>query len=776
MPTRGDAAPTADDAKAGQGLGTFAGVFTPSVLTILGIVLFLRLGYVIGGSGLERALFIIAIANVISILTSFSVAAISTNLRVKAGGDYYLISRTLGLGFGGAIGVVLFLAQAISVGFYCMGFAEVTASLLPHSEPLMVRLLAGGAMLGLGVLAWLGADWATRFQYVVMVTIVLALGLFATGALSAWSPAQMNANWYQSGDGLAFGVAFAIFFPAVTGFTQGVSMSGDLADPSRSIPTGVFAAVGVSIVVYFACAILLAGVLPATVLQTDYLAMKRVAVFGPIIDAGVIAATLSSALASFMGAPRILQSLAKDDILPVVKPFALGSGSSDNPRRAVLLTGLIAGAVIALGDLNLIASVVSMFFLISYGLLNYATYYEAHSGSPSFRPTFRMYHPFVGLAGAAACFGAILLIDIAAGAVAVAILFGLYRYLESRAVPARWADSRRSHHLQEARKHLLAAAAEEAHPRDWRPQLLVFSDSSKRRYRLLQFSGWIEGGSGLTTVVRVVEGQGAAARKHRERALEDLSADIKQGPFNAFPLVVAGEDVDQTISAVVQSVGIGPVRANTVIVNWSTGSESLMVPLGTQRFSRNLRTAFGVGCNLLILDADASEWQTLDAVGGKDRVIDVWWRPNKTGELMLLLAHLVTRSEGWHSARIRVLAEPKNGESAGDLTERLTATLADYRIDAEVLASDVTSEEIARHSGGSSLVFLPFAIRADRFYGPTGDEVTSLLGHLPIVVLALAAQDVDLGADPDHEDDDAEAADPDAVDATAGETGDRSSP
>jgi|OM-RGC.v1.000361946 amino acid transporter len=756
MSTNGDADATADDPKSGQGLGTFAGVFTPSILTILGIVLFLRLGYVIGGSGLERALIIIAIANAISILTSFSVAAISTNLRVKAGGDYYLISRTLGLGFGGAIGLVLFLAQAISVGFYCIGFAEVTAALFPPSNPMLVRAMAGSAVLGLGILAWLGSDWATRFQYVVMATMISALVLFTAGGLGAWNTNVLVSNWSYPTNGLSFGVAFAIFFPAVTGFTQGVSMSGDLANPSRSIPTGVFAAVALSIAVYFGCAFLLAGTVPGPILQADYLAMKRVALFGPMIDAGVIAATLSSALASFMGAPRILQSLARDDILPIVKPFAQGAGPSENPQRAVLLTAAIAAGVVVLGDLNLIASVVSMFFLISYGLLNYATYYEARAQSPSFRPTFRLYHPYVGLAGAVVCLGAMLAIDIAAGVAAAAILFGIYQYLELRAAPARWADSRRSHHLQEARRHLLAAAAGEEHPRDWRPQLLVFSDSSQRRHRLLQFAGWIEGRSGLTTVVRVLEGEGIEASRHRATALEELTADIKEGAFTAFPLVVAGEDVDQTISAVVQSAGIGPVRANTVIVNWSAGSSSLMAPLGAQRFSRNLRTAFGIGCNLIILDADAGEWQTLDTAEAKDRVIDVWWRPSKTGELMLLLAHLVTRSEGWQNARIRVLARPKNDENDEDLTERLTATLEEYRVDAEVIVSDVTADDIAQHSGESSLVFLPFAIRGPRFYGPTGEEVTGLLPSLPIVALVMAAQDVDLGADPDKEEDEEE--------------------
>lgn len=731
------------------GLGTFAGVFTPSILTILGIVLFLRLGYIVGGSGLQQALVIIAIANAISILTSFSIAAISTNLTVKAGGDYYLISRTLGLGFGGAIGLVLFFAQAVSIGFYCIGFAEAVRALLGQTDALTLHLLAVAAIGALAVLAWLGADWATRFQYVVMAAIFLALGVFFFGGFAQWDRGMMMENWQRPEDGLPFWVAFAIFFPAVTGFTQGVSMSGELANPSRSIPLGVFCAVFLSVIVYFSCAVLLSGTLSQAELRTDYMAMKQVAILPFLIDAGLIAATLSSALASFLGAPRILQSLAKDEILPAVQPFARGVGPSENPRRAVVLTTAIALVVVLIGNLNVIASVVSMFFLISYGLLNYATYYESRTESPSFRPTFRLYHPMVGLVGALACLSTMLAIDFAAGVVAVAVVLAVYQYLESRAPPARWADSRRSHHLHEVRQHLLAAAAEEEHPRNWRPQLLVFSDSSERRQRLLRFASWIEAGSGLTTVVQVVTGYGETAIKQRETALSNLANEIKDGSFTAFPLVVAGKDVDQTISAVVQSSGIGPVRANTIIANWAKDSPSFTTPLGVQRLSDNLRTAFAVGCNLLILDADTAEWTTLENTEPDERVIDVWWRPNKTGELMLLLAHLVTRDRDWSNARIRILAEPNEGETGDETVARLRSALESYRIDAELVVADHGTEAYIDNSRNSSLVFLPFSIHASRFYGPAGGELSEYIKELPVVVLAMAAQDVDLAADPD---------------------------
>jgi amino acid transporter len=741
------------------GLGTFSGVFTPSILTILGIILFLRLGYVIGGSGLGQALVIIGIANVISLLTSLSVAAISTNFIVKGGGDYYLISRTLGIGFGGAIGLVLFLAQSISVGFYCMGFAEAGAAIIGQHDGVTIRLFGGGAVLALAVLAWLGADWATKFQFVVMAALGAGLVSFAAGAFETWSGEQVVRNWAEPPDGIPLWVAFAIFFPAVTGFTQGVSMSGDLARPARSIPTGVISAVLLSLVVYLACAIGLAGTLPGEVLRANNLAMKNVSVFPALIDAGLVAAALSSALASFLGGPRILQSLAKDEVFPRLEKFAAGSGPGGNPRRAVVFTGIIGMGVVALGDLNLIASVVSMFFLISYGLLNYATYFEARSSSPSFRPTFRFYHPYVGLAGALACLGAMIAIDVGAGIAASAIVFGIYQYIQLREIPARWADSRRSHHLKETRVHLLAAAASEAHPRDWRPQLLVFSDSPERRSRLLKFSSWLEGGGGLTTVVRVLEGHGADVLEKREKALKDLQGEIKKGEFTAFPLVVAGEQLDQTIATVIQSSGIGPLRANTVVANWIEGRPWIMSEEGERQFSRNLRSAFRLGCNLLVLDSDAQEWEALKKAPAKDRVVDVMWRANKTGELMLLLAYIVTRAAEWRGAKLRVLVEPESGEGEEQTIERLKTLLDEFRIEAEVVVFEGKGEgegvELMARSRESSLVFLPFSTHSGRFYGPFGGELAELLRPLPVVALTLAAQDVDLAADPDIEEGDA---------------------
>jgi amino acid transporter len=732
-------------------LGTFAGVFTPSILTILGIILFLRLGYVVGEAGLGRALLILALANGISVMTSLSLSAVATNLRVKRGGDYYLISRTLGHEFGGAIGLVLFLAQAVSIGFYCIGFAEVMAGLLPAPYSAHPHLIAAAAAGLLFVFAWLGADWATRFQYVVMAILVVALASFFAGGLGRWDGALLVQNWSAPTPVTGFWVLFALFFPAVTGFTQGVSMSGDLKDPGRSLPLGTLLAVGLSILVYLLAAVVFAGALPREELVRDYDAMGRVALIYPLIVAGVFAATLSSAMASFMGAPRILQSLAEDRLFKVLLPFARGAGPQNNPRRGIVLSGILALATISLGQLDLIAPVVSMFFLLSYGLINYATWFEASAASPSFRPRFRFYHRHSSLLGALACLGAMLAIDLEAGLIAVTLLFAIYQYLRRTAPQARWADGRRSYHIRQVRTHLLAAAREAGHPRDWRPNMLLFSNESHRRIQLLQFSSWLEGDSGFATVVKILEGDGVALLKRKRAVEEELEEDIRQTGVQVFPLVMVAPDLNVGIHTLLQGFGIGQLRANIILLNWlerapqTAGDDHRELIYG-----RNLRTAFRLGCNLVVLDAEDAEWALLREALPDARRIDVWWRGDGSSRLMLLLAYLMTRTGDWEGARIRLLGICCAADSS-ETAEALQRTLDEARIEAEaVLVEDAGPAEVAARSADASLVFLPFRLRGSQPLGPFDGALEDLLAPLPVTALVLAAEDIDLDAEPEE--------------------------
>jgi amino acid transporter len=730
-------------------LGTFGGVFTPSVLTILGIILFLRLGFVTGEAGLTRALVIIGLANAISILTSFSLAAIATNFEVKGGGDYYLISRTLGPQFGGAIGIVLFLAQSVSIAFYAIGFGEAVAAVI-GVDWISARVLAGSAVALLFVLAWIGADWATRLQYVIMAFLFGGITVFVVGAVRAWDPGTLAVNWSPGGE-LPFWALFALFFPAVTGFTQGVSMSGELRNPARSLPLGTFLAVAVSLVVYVGVAVLFAGALPSDELTRDYGAMRRIAWLPWLIDAGVIAATLSSALASFLGAPRILQSLASDRLLPLLSFFAKGSGAGANPRRGVVLAALIAAATIAAGDLNVVAPVVAMFFLISYGLLNYATYFEARGRSPSFRPSFGLYHERLSLLGCIACVGAIVAIHPTAGAISFALLMAIHQFLGRTAGRTRWADSNRSSSFQRIRKHLVAMSDLEEHARDWRPVILAFSEDPVRRERMMRFASWIEGGSGLTVVTRILEGEGILLRQEREKVQAELAREIREHDLEAFPRVVVAPDTASGFTVLLQAVGIGPIRANTVLLSWFDQERFAQDAPAMSSFGSYMRRALRQGCNVVLLEATIAEQKAIESTKAKKRRIDVWWRGDASSRLALMLAYLMTRTDMWLSASIRVIVPVAPDADAEAEHAELERMLAEVRIDATpVVLPGADSAVMIAQSAGASLVQMPFRLQGDEALDFFGEPLAGKIEELPVVALVLAAKDIDLDVQPDE--------------------------
>ncbi len=732
-------------------LGTFSGVFTPSILTILGIILFLRLGHVLGNAGLRKAFIIIGIANLISILTTFSLAAIATNMKVKRGGDYYLISRTLGVEFGGAIGIVLFIAQSVSIAFYCIGFGEVVSGLSPlYGMVFEPQIIASAALLFLFILAWLGADWAIKFQYLVMAILVVSLISFYAGGIELWDTGLLKKNWHSEPGRVDFWILFAIFFPAVTGFTQGVSMSGDLKDAGKSLPTGTFLAVGLSIGVYLTVLVIFAATTPLETLATDYGVMKKTARFGVFIDAGVIAATLSSAMASFLGAPRILQSLAADKIIPPLNRFAKGVGPSGNPRKGVLFSLVIAGATIALGQLDLIARIVSMFFLISYGLLNYATYFEAATLSPSFRPRFKFYDRRLSLAGFIACLGVILAIDFKTGVAAAAILFAVYQYVKRTSGPNRWADSKRSYHLQRVRANLIAANEDLEHPREWRPCILALSDTSNHRAPLMEFAALIEGGSGITAAVSLIRGHGLMTKKLKETAQKKLELELAENSNPAFALVVSALDTEAGLSTLFQSFGIGPVRANTILLNWM---ETVKDTAGKQKspdMNNYMEIALESDCNLILLNLQDRNkpGKTQDHKASKR--IDVWWKNDDTSRFMLLLSYLITRNKAWDSAEIRLLAVNYHEDSQHN-RDRISTILADIRIDATALIMiNADNQTVIKESKDADLVFLPMDIKNNVPLLFSGDSVEPVLNEIKMCALAVAAEKIDLDAEPEE--------------------------
>ena len=650
--------------------GTFAGVFTPNVLTILGIILFLRTGWVVGQAGLAGALVIILLANAISLLTGLSLSSIATSMDVRAGGNYYLISRSLGLEIGGAVGIPLYLSQAISVAFYVIGFVEAMET-VPMLAAFDAQVFATVVALAFVVIAYVGADFALKIQFGILGILIAALVSFFAGGWGDVSAPSMEGA-YQ--DGISFWAVFAVFFPAVTGIEVGISLSGDLKDPSKSIPRGTIASILVTAVVYVAAAIWFATHFTAEELISNTAAMSEISAVPILILAGVAASTLSSALGSVLAAPRTLQAVSMDRVVP--RWMAGQMGSPTEPRAAVLLTGAIAVAVIWAGDIDAVAPVITMFFLNTYGMVNLVAAIEKLVGNPNFRPRFAV-PPFVPALGALGCYAAMFLINAPATVAAILVTYGIYFGLRRRTLEGTWGDVRSGVWTSLARFALLRLERRggEGDARNWRPNLMVFTGQPHNRERLVALADWLSLGRGVVTFSQLITGAVDDPNKPRlrEQARERIRTYIQDHRMNAFAEAQIVNDFARGAVAVAQSHGIGRLEANTVLMGWS-GTAS-----GRALLLRVLRDLADLRKSVVFLRVD-------DAVGfGEHKTIDVWWGGRGgNGDLMLLLAHLVRRHRDWDGARLRVLRMVGRPEAVEGVRAETVRLLDAVRVEAEV--------------------------------------------------------------------------------------------
>ncbi len=734
-------------------LGTFGGVFTPSILTILGLVLFLLVPQVIGAVGLTKALLILALSTLVSVLTSISLAIVATNMRVGGGGEYYIISRTLGIEFGGAVGVVLYLALSVSIAFYSIGFAEAVITALGRDSTVLVQLAAAGLIVLIALIGFIGADLATRLQFLVMALLVIALLSFFFGAIGDFDLTQFRDNLGSpepsaDTEPMGFWQAFAIFFPAVTGFSQGVAMSGDLRTPSESITRGTFAAVGLSTTVYLVVMVLLAGAVPASILVED-----TNTIIGDLswqtwtMLVGVLAATISSALASTLGSPRVLQRLGEDKVLPGLDRFAEGAGPANNPRKALGISFIIALATVAVGDLNAIAPIISMFFLATYGIINYATYYEFRAGSTAFRPTFKYGGHRTSLAGTIACVGVIIAINPIAGALSAMIFVGLYGYLRRRDVPDRWIDSAGSYHYTKARTHLQAHAAEPNQARDWRPCSLAFvpRDPHTRR-RMLTMASWLEGRSGFLTAVRLLEGSGPVRRREAAAVERDLEKEVEELAPGAFARTLLVGDAEVGVQTLIQAHGIGRIKTNLTLfgVRDLRGSDEDRV-----RYGQMLQNCVRFGTNVAVLNVRQDSWREFEDTPRDERSIALWWSDDRVGQLITLMAWLCERDHEWSQATIT--AYVPSGEGEIDI-EHVETLLKKARIKAEVVEVDATPAALSTALGSATMALAPLRVRRGSAIGPFETPLGMLVESLPLAIMVLATDEVSLDAEPDESD------------------------
>ncbi|MGK2906803.1 MAG: Na-K-Cl cotransporter [Desulfuromonadales bacterium] len=679
-------------------LGTFLGVFTPTILTILGVIMYLRFGWVLGQVGLFRTLLIVLLANLITLLTSLSLSAIATNSHVGVGGAYYMISRSLGLEIGGAIGFPLFFSQALSVTLYAFGLAESLKFVWPEIPVSAATFLI---IIMVALLASRGASFALRSQIPVMVLIGLSLLALASGTI--WGTAiRSSAATISTVEQAGFWLVFAVFFPAVTGIMAGLSMSGDLADPRRSIPRGSVAATFVGLLVYLIVPVLLYYSADASSLTEDPLIWNRIALLGPwLVLPGLWGAIFSSAVGSMLGAPRTLQALARDGLMP---RLLAGTKAGDEPWMGIFFTLVLCLLAVFLGDLNRVATVTTMFFLSVYGTVNLVAALESLSGNPSWRPTLNI-HWSLSLVGGLGCFGVMLLIHWPATVFAIAIELSLWLLLKRRVRKDTWGDVRRDLYEALIRWSLIRLNDRPMTARNWRPHILVFVSNVEKRLDLARFGAWFAENRGVVSICELYHGDILALEVNIRERQGEINNVLKRHGVIAFGEVNIVRNIETGILAVAQSNGIAGMQSNTVLVGWPDDRKRLV------NFLRVVRPLQHLNKSLIIGKTNPLKSFREDQI----QEIHVWWGGLKrNGDLMLLLAYLLTRNPDWRQARIRIMSIASN-ELMKRQTERFLAQLIpEIRIKADVEVNvreeNASVVEIMhRESAGADTVLLGLA-------------------------------------------------------------------
>lgn len=697
--------------------GTFGGVFVPNVLTILGVILFLRSGWVVGNAGLLGALAMLGLANLVTFISALSLSAIATNTKAQGGGAYFLISRSLGWEFGGAIGLPLYLAQAISVAFYVVGFTESVQYLFPDLD---ARLFSLATLAGITVVAWIGAGVAVKAQYLILATLAVSLLSFFVGfQISDGWQGRMEPAYSEEH---TFWTVFAIFFPAVTGIMSGVSMSGDLKEPTKAIPRGTLWAVGATFFIYALQLVWLSFGASREELIGNALVMQTISKAPPLIIAGLWAATLSSALASLVAAPRTMQALAKDRVVP--RFLAKGHGASSEPRIALVLSAGVGVLCVWVGDLNLIAPLISMFFLATYGAVNLVAAVESWTGNPTYRPTFKVHWSF-SLIGAMACFGIMLLLNALATVLAIALIVTAYTVLARRSYRTAWGDMRSGFWFAVARMGLLKLYKSRQHQRNWRPAILLLMSNLKENSQLLRFGRYLEANKGVLFLSHIILGDWKKSAERQKALRRQIDDQIREERMSAFSKVVVSKDFEQGVTSLLQGSGLGNLQPNTLMIEWGSGW------LRDHDFPHTVHQALEMEANLIVYSKAKEPDSHLYSV------IDVWWSARANGSMMITLAYLLQSNPAWQDTKIRVLRIIRDEDGREAAEAGMADLLKDTRIEIEpvvVVASEPPLEAIARESARSAVTFVGVSVRTlEEAAGPLSSYsslVDAMQGHL----------------------------------------------
>ncbi|XP_017596472.1 PREDICTED: solute carrier family 12 member 3 [Corvus brachyrhynchos] len=733
--------------------GWVKGVMIRCMLNIWGVILYLRLPWITAQAGIALTWLIILMSVTVTTITGLSISAISTNGKVKSGGTYFLISRSLGPELGGSIGLIFAFANAVAVAMHTVGFAETVRDLLQEHNSLIVdptndiRIIGVITVTVLLGISLAGMEWEAKAQILFFLVILVSFINYLVGTvIPATTEKQAKGffsyradifaqnfvpNW-RGPEGSFFGL-FSIFFPSATGILAGANISGDLKDPAVAIPKGTLMAIFWTTVSYLvlsatigACVVRDAsGSLNDSVavgspgceglacsfgwnftscaqqqscrygLSNYYQSMSMVSGFGPLITAGIFGATLSSALACLVSAPKVFQCLCKDQLYPLIGFFGKGYGRNSEPIRGYMLTYIIAIGFILIAELNAIAPIISNFFLCSYALINFSCFHASITNSPGWRPSFRYYSKWAALFGATVSVVIMLLLTWWAALIAFGIVIFLLGYVLYKKPDVNWGSSMQASSYNMALNYSVGLSEVDEHIKNYRPQCLVLTGPPNFRPALVDFVGTFTKNLSLMLCGNVLIGPRKQKMPESRLMADGHTKWLMKRKIKAFYTDVVAEDLRSGVQMLIQAAGLGKMRPNILVLgykrNWRTASpQSLEDYVGilhdafdfkygvclmrmkeglnvSQVLQAHVNPTFeaaehpknGTGSRAAPGTVDpttlASEQQAstiFQSEQGK-KTIDIYWLFDDGG-LTLLIPYLLGRKKRWGKCKIRV--------------------------------------------------------------------------------------------------------------------------
>ncbi len=631
--------------------------------------MFLRFGYAVGNLGLIGALSVIILGHLITIPTGLAVSEIATNLKVGGGGAYYIISRSFGTSIGSSIGIMLYASQIISVAFYLIAFAEVFKSdfFAPYItmfenytnltfDARMVSLPV--ALILFSIILKRGANIGIKALWGIFILLLVSVVIFFIGSPINGGTSGNVYETIKNPDN--FSIVFAIVFPAFTGIIAGVGLSGDLKDPRKSIPLGVMLAITVGLVIYLSIVIKLFYSAPLDNLANNQHIMYEIALWGPIILLGLAAATLSSAVGSILVAPRTLQALGNDKIFPhkdINASMAEGHGKENEPINATLISALIAIVFILLGDLNAVATIITMFFLITYGTICLISFLEHFAGNPSYRPTFRTKW-YLSFMGAVLCFVMMFQINLMYAIIALIIMAVIYKsqtytHRESRSFAVIFQGL--MFQISRWMKLMLQKSESKPDKYNWRPSMLAISSHAVERSAPKNLLKWISHYYGFGTLMHIYKGNpDIRTIKNAKRIQKELVSQINRSGSNYSVTTIISPSMNNAITPIVQYPDVSGLDNNTILFEFHSNRTDEL-----EEIVEGCKLLYPMRLNLCVLRATENNF------GYKEK-IHIWLTKidYKNANLMILLSFIIMAHPDWENSKIKIFtAFPKEIES-----------------------------------------------------------------------------------------------------------------